>query len=211
MYTFGPSLYYRALKGLPISESTILYSLVGIYALILGSILGTETFQISRLIGGIILIAGIVLISLKKGKFKIDKNLLLMIAATFLYAIGALTDDLIISHHYFSTLFFQLINFSIGGFLIVFINPGTMKHVKKMYTRKTYPLIFLNAGFIFVSYFLIFTAYSLGGQASQITLVLSTETIAMVLFAALFLKERDRLPLKVLAACLAAVGIYLIA
>jgi drug/metabolite transporter (DMT)-like permease len=211
LYTLAPSLYFRALKNLPLSETTILYSLVGIYALFLGSIFGTESFHISRFIGGALVVLSIIIISLKKGQLKIDKNFFLMVAATLVYAFAALTDNQIIDHHYFSTLFFQLINFAVPAVLIILFNPGSFKHLKKLYTKKTYPLILLNGGFFFVSYFSIFTAYSRGGEASQINIILATETIVMVVLAALLLKERERLPLKLIAALLTAVGVYLIA
>jgi drug/metabolite transporter (DMT)-like permease len=209
-YTLAPSIYYRALKHLPISEVTILYTPTGIYILMIGLLLGTESFLILRLVGGILIIGAVVALTLKTGNWKNSIYTKLMVVASVLYAVGAITDQQIISRGYFSTLFFQAINFGLPALLILVFNPSSRQHLNKIYSRKLFPLVLLNGAFFFVSFFAIFKAYSSGGTASQVAFVLSTETIIMVVLAALFLKERRNLLLKLAAAAACGLGVFLL-
>jgi drug/metabolite transporter (DMT)-like permease len=209
-YTVAPSIYYRALKHLPVSEVTILYAQTGMYILMFSLLLGTESFLVSRLVGGLLIIGSVVALTLKNGSWENSIYTKLMIGATIIYALAAITDQYIISQGYFSTLFFQAINFGVPSLLIVAFNPESRHHLSKIYNQKTYPLVLLNGGFFFVSFFAIFKAYSSGGAASQVAFVLSTETIVMVLLAAIFLKERQNLLLKLAAALACSLGIFLL-
>lgn len=211
LYSIAPSLYYRALKRLPASEVTILYALTGIYTLILGVTLGMETFFMIRLVGAIFILLSTVLVSFKEGKWKINKYMGMMFVATLVYAAAAITDKIIISKEYFSLLFFQTLSFGIPSILILLINPKSIKYLPKVYRKRTLFTVFLNALFFFISFFAIYNAYKVGGDTSQVNLVMSTETVAMVIFAAIFLNERKHLFLKIIAAISATVGIYLLA
>lgn len=209
-YSIAPSLYYRVLKNMPISEVTIIYSLMGIFALIIGLLIGVETFHFSRLIGGLIIIISIGLLTFKERKWKSNKYFWMLILATLTYAIAAILDNRIISANYFSTLFFQTLSFGIPSILILLINPKSSQHLKKIYNRRVYPIVLINALFFFVSFFTIYNAYKFGGDTSQVNLILSTEIVVTVIFAAIFLKERDNLILKIFAGVLAIIGVILL-
>lgn len=56
----------------------------------------------------------------------------------------------------------------------------------------------------------VYTAYQIGRNAAQISSINNTQTILIVILAAIFLKERDRLPSKIVAACLSVAGIILL-
>jgi drug/metabolite transporter (DMT)-like permease len=209
-YTLAPTLYYQALKHLPISEVTILYSLTSIYILLFGVLLGTEIFVLSRFVGGMFIISSVIALTLKSGKWKSSVHTKMMVFATFLYAIAAITDKQIISNRYFTPLFFQTINFGLPSLFLLIFNAESRKHLKKIYNKAVYPKVVLNGAFFFVSFYTIYRAYSSGGEASQVAFVLSTETIVMVLVAALFLKERQHLFLKTVTAVVCALGVYLL-
>ncbi len=209
-YTVAPSFYYRALKKLPLSEVTILFALTGMYALLIGIVLGTESFVLSRFLGGALIIGSVAVVTLRDGHWKTSPHILMMVGATALYAIAAVTDTQIISNDYFSTLFFQMVSFGVPSIALLFLNPQSRQHLHKIYNRKMYPIILLNGAFFFVSFFAIYQAYGAGGNTSQVAFLLSSETIVMVLVAAAFLKERKDLALKLLAATAAMFGIFLL-
>ena len=209
-YALAPSIYYRVLKKIPVSEITILYSLVGIYALIFGIIIGVETLIVARLIGGLLIIAATVILNFRGKQFKFDQNVWLMVLATCLYGIGALTDNYIIGGNHLSPLFLQTVSYGLPAILILLFNKSSLKHLKKIYKKKVLPLFFFNGAFSFVSFLSIYKAYEYGGDTSQVNLVLSTATIIMVLCAAVFLGERKNFVLKIAASILAATGVYLL-
>lgn len=214
LYTLAPSFYWRALKNLPASEVAILFNISSLYILIFGLILGTETFSLQRVTGGIFIFTATSLAGLytqHKSKFKINKYFFMMMIATLLYAFGAITDNFIITKKYFSPLFFQILNFGIPSVLILLINKNSMQYVSKIYQPKIYKYMMLNSLFFFGSFWLIYKAYEAGGVASEVGFTLSTETILVVILAAIFLKERDHLKIKMFAAGLVCFGLYLLA
>ncbi|HZZ98607.1 MAG TPA: EamA family transporter [Candidatus Saccharimonadia bacterium] len=210
MYTIAPYFYYRALKLLPLSEVLILYSLTGAFALAVGVFLGAEPFYFSRLIGGIVILFSVVLLSIEKGKWKINKGFWLMLGATFFYALGATADNQLIAHNYFSNLFVLSITFGVPGILLFLLDSSARSHATRMFTRKIYPTIAVTALFFLLSFSSLFLAYRQGGTTSQVSFVLCTETIAVVVLAAIFLGERDNMKKKVIAAILACVGVFLL-
>lgn len=213
MYTIAPSFYWRALKHLPASEVSILYDLTTVYIFILGVTLGTEAFSITRLIGGLLIVGAVLILGFstaKKNKFKVNKYFWMLMAATFLYALAALTDNIIVSRDYFSPLFFQILSFGVPSLLILVINPGTMPRLKNVYNFKVYRYILLNGLFFFGSFWAIYKAYDVGGVTSEVNFVTSSETILTVVLAGLFLKERDHLGVKIFCSILAGYGIYLL-
>jgi drug/metabolite transporter (DMT)-like permease len=211
LYSIAPSFYWRALKQLPLSETTILYSMTGVYILIIGITLGLEGFSPVRTLGAILVIFSIVLVLLREGRWKISRYTWMMIFGTAVYAVAALTDNFIIVQNNASILPYQAINFSVPAFLILILNPKSITGAISVYKDRNYlKWIFVNAFFYFVSFFSIFKAYEAGGATSQVNIFLSTETIVLVILSAIFLKERENLKIKLLAAIIASLGVYLI-
>ena len=210
-YTIAPSLYYRSLKHLPASETSILYTLTGVYTLAIGVTLGLELFYPIRFLGIISILLAVILITFKEGVWKMNKYTWFMVVGMCFYAIAALTDKIIVSRGYFSLLFFQTLNFGLPAFLLLCMNPKSIPHLKTVYSnRKTLSFIWLNGILFLVSTFSIFNAYKYGADASQVVIILSKETVIMVIFAAIFLKETKHLFLKLIAAVFATLGIYLL-
>ena len=56
----------------------------------------------------------------------------------------------------------------------------------------------------------VYAAYQIGRNAAQIASITPTYSILIVILAAIFLNERDRLPRKLSAATLAIIGIFLL-
>jgi drug/metabolite transporter (DMT)-like permease len=209
-YSIAPSFYWRALKYLPVSEVGILYSLTGFYALFLGVALGKEEFSVARLLGGLLIIAAIALVSLKKQPWSTGKYFLMLVVATAFYAIAIVTDKAIIDTGKLSPIFFQMLNFGIPAIIVLVINRVKWSDIKPVWSRSSVPLICINALFFFFSVFTIYKAYEAGGEASQVNLVVATEVVILVTISSVLLDERKNLLKKVIAAILAMIGIYLI-
>ncbi|PWU24181.1 hypothetical protein C5B42_00365 [Candidatus Cerribacteria bacterium 'Amazon FNV 2010 28 9'] len=211
LYAAAPSLYYRVLKHLPISEVTILYALTGIYALFFGLAIHSELFSLFRIFGALFIFVSVLLVSLHGKKARFNRYFWMMVVATLLYAIAAMIDNKIVESHFIDTTLYQALNFGIPAFILLLLNPRNAKDVSKIIKNKTTLIhTYVNGLFFFFSFFFIFKAYEAGGYASQVNLVLSTETIVTVIFAAFFLKERKYLNVKIIAALFATLGVYLL-
>lgn len=211
LYSISPLFYYKALKNLPLSEVTILYSLAGLFALAIGIAFNLESFYLSRLFGGTLIIGAIMIVTKINRAVGISKYTWIMIIGTFFYACAAITDNIIISSKTIPQLLFQAIAFGVPAFLVLLLNPKSINGLKKIFKKKTLlKIVPLNAVFFFVSYFGVYSSYSVGGTPSQVNLFLAAETIVTVIFSALLLKERKSLLPKVLAGILTSVGVYLL-
>ncbi len=58
---------------------------------------------------------------------------------------------------------------------------------------------------------LFYYALSIGANASQVAPILQSAVITTVILAAIFLKERDKLLKKLIAALMVMIGVFLIA
>lgn len=210
-YSVGPSIYYKVLKTLEASEVTILYSFVGVYSLFIGLGLGTDSITLQKVFGAICIITSVILISWKKQGVQFSKYTFWLFIGTLFYAAGAVADNLVVSKIGLSPLFYQILNFGLPALGVYVLNLPSLKKLVPLVTDKiNLKAIALNS-VIFFAYFLsIFYAYAYGGTASGVNLILSAEAILVVLFAILFLKERDRMAQKLSAALIVALGIYLI-
>lgn len=209
LYTLAPSLYYRALKNLPLSIITIIYSLSGFFALLIQTILGYKSFIFSGLLGSVLVILSVAIVSLKSAEIKFSRPLLLTLLATIIYALTAVIDTQLTVK--FTLNFYLSVAFGICGLLILPINLIPWKKIIAPYRLIHYKTVILNGTFQAVSFFFIFRAYKAGGSAAQVYSLLALETVLTVLAAALFLSERRDLPLKISAGLIASLGVYLLA
>ena len=99
----------------------------------------------------------------------------------------------------------------IPGILLLPLNLLSPKKIIQPYRKKNLRLVVISALPIALSFFFTFRAYHFGGTAGQVYSVLSLEAVITVIAAAIFLKERQDLILKALAAIVAGLGVYLLA
>ncbi len=133
----------------------------------------------------------------------------MLFSACISYAIAAVLDHQLIAH--FSDSLYIALTFGIPGILLLPLNLLSLKKIKQPYKKGNFKIVILNAIPIALSFFFTFQAYHLGGSAGQVYSVLSMEAIVAVIAAAIFLNDRKNLPLKILAATIAGLGVYLLA
>jgi uncharacterized membrane protein len=71
-------------------------------------------------------------------------------------------------------------------------------------------LVISSAIFYTVAVLTVYGAYQIGRNAAQISSLTQTSTILIVILAAVFLNEKDRLPRKFIAAVLSIIGVVLL-
>lgn len=213
VWALGSCFYYPPYKHLPISETTITSSLQGFFALIFGLLLfHTETFHILRLLGGLFVIISVALISQEKGKWKFNTFTLLFLLSTLLFGLGTVVDNTIISHNFFSSVVFLMIfNFGVTSFVVTLLRPQTIKRLHTIYMdKKALLAVTLSSLTSGLSFYFVYKAYKLHVVASQAQLLLSTQTIFIVLLGSVLFKEKGNLRKKLLAGIIATIGIYLV-
>lgn len=208
IYTIAPSLYYRAVKNLPFSIVAIVYSLSGLFAILIELIFRISTFSLPVLIGSTLIVASVVLVSFKNEELSKKKYLLAAILATLFYSFAAILDHQL-SAGLNSSLYMSL-TFGIPAFLILLFNRTPLSKIKETYRIDNYKFAAINGFMIATSFYFIFQAYKYGGSASHVYSVLSLDAVLTVLAAAIFLRERNNLLIKFIAAVIASFGVYLL-
>ena len=207
VYTICPSFYYRALKNLPYSIVTIVYSLSGLFAFSISIFFHLNSFYLLGLLGSFLIVASVVLVSFKSSELKSSRYLLYMFLATFFYSLAATIDSQLVPHY--SITFYTALTFGIPGILIM-LNFIPLKKFLLPYQKKNYLSVITNGSIMGISLIFIFASYRVGGTTAQVYSILAMEAILSVIFSAIFLKDRKDLLLKIVAAVIAGFGVYLL-
>lgn len=172
-----------------------------------GLIFFKEPFVLTKFIGAMLIIFSNILIFYKKGKFEFNKYILLGILANISYTI-ALFLDVNISDN-FNLPFYVAITLMIPAILISIIERIKVSDIKNELVNGNKKAIFITAFSWALSIISSLRAYQLG----NVTIVapLSALTVILnVIFGYLFLKEKNNLLRKIIAAIIVIISIILI-
>lgn len=194
-------------SGVEASTFSILKQLSTTFMIFAGIIFFKEEFILTKFIGAMLIIFSNVLMFHKKGKFEFNKYVLLGIFSNLAFTI-ALFLDVNISDS-FNLPFYVALTLILPALLIIIferIKPSEIKNELKNGNKKATLITALTWGTAIV---MQLRAYQLG----NVTVIapLSALTVMLnVIVGYLFLKERDNLLKKIIAAILIIISIVLI-
>lgn len=211
-YTVGPSLYYLGLKNVELSESMILGSSGILWSLVLGLIVLDENLSWYKLIGVVFVFGAIFLITYTPNTNlkSYSKYKIMLLVSSFFYVLAATFDNKLVE--FSNAASYMSVSFLLGGAVMLISNlprfktSGIATYKNKMFWK----VIAINAVFIYLTYICIIRAYELGGEVSRMYPIQQSESILVPLLGIVLLKERERIPVKLLAAVIAFIGILLI-
>lgn len=211
LYCAAPWLYYRALQRLPVSQVVTVQALIGVFALLGGVVLGLERPSAARVAGAALVVLAIAGVSAGPGARRISRPTLDLVASTALYAGGALVDQQLVARFGLDPQLMLGVAFLAPGLILSALSLRVAGLPARTLARVMGERAVLgNMLALFVAYSATYRAYALGGSASGVTLVLACEAVVVVALAALLLRERERLPWRLAAGALVAVGLGLI-
>ena len=124
------------------------------------------------------------------------------------YAIAIVSDTYILEA-YDAVSYTPVISL-LPGIILLVLNPGVIKKFKK-YTKISYLKNLSFFGFFYsIQAICYYVALNKGADLSQIAPIFRAEIIFTVILATMFLKERDNLFIKFLAAFIAILGVFMI-
>lgn len=211
-YTIGPSLYYMGLKHVELSEAMTLGSTSVIWALILGvSVLG-ESLSLVKVAGVVLVFLAVLLITHSPNSKLISysKYKLFLLVAPFFYVLAATLDNRLVG--FSNAASYMSVSFLLGGMVLLMTNLLRLKTagLTTLKNKVVWKIIPINAIFIYLTYICIMRAYELGGEVSRMYPIQQTESILVPLLGIILLKERQRIPVKIVAAIAAFLGIILV-
>lgn len=205
----GASIFnFKALKLIEASEVTILSSVKVVVTIIASIIFLQESFNGLNILGTIAVLFSIFLVTnLKKG-IKFNKGIIYTFAMALFSGLAIVADGFNV-HNYDVVSYNAITNFLVVCILLGF-NPKSIKQSKQFLSmnllKKMLPLG-LFATFQGLAYML---ALASGGNTSQVGTIRQASVIVTVILAVIFLKERDYLIRKLIAAVLVTIGVILL-
>lgn len=201
-------LLFKASKELEASEVTIISTVTSIATIITAVLFLHEAFNLVRLLGVVLIIFSVILVSLNKGKLRFNRGVWYALASSICGGIAITNDTFILqTTDVYSML---VIGWLTPGLFLLATNPKIIKKINYFFNYKKFMKMFLMTLFYTFSGIAFYLAIAMGGQASQVTPIGQASIITTIILASLFLRERDHLPKKMIAAILVTLGVLLL-
>jgi drug/metabolite transporter (DMT)-like permease len=205
-YTAATLLHFKALQKVGAGEVTILTSTRALWTILIAVLLLGESFTIFKLIGTILILAGVWIIPTKG--FKLNEGVIYALAGAFCYGVGFATDTYIL--RYSEAISYTAISFILPGLLIFAINPKMSKEIKSLFRPSTLSKMVLLGIFYSIGAIAIYLAYQQGGTAAQLAPISQSVVVLTVLLAAITLGENDNLLRKLISAIIVTIGVLML-
>lgn len=194
-------------SGIEASTFSMLKQLSTVFMIIAGLLFFHEDFVWQKILGAILIIFSNILIFYQKGNQKLDKYVLLGIISNLAFSV-ALFLDVNISEH-FNLAFYVALTLFVPALFIMVAERVKPSEIKSEFVNGNKKFILLTSvcwGTMIVAQLL---AYQLG-SVTVIAPLCALTVIGNVIVGWTFLKERDHLPKKIVAAILIVTSILLI-
>lgn len=209
LYSLGNISKFKSLKKIEISELTIIYQSSTLVTVAIAiSFLG-ESFHLLQILGLALVITAIILVTLKNHiKFSLSTGEIWAFIAAASFG-AAFANDVYILRT-FDLWTYTFLAFLIPGILSLPFLGKEIRSLRHLVDGENRFGFLLSSMIYAVAVLTVYYAYQIGRNAAQIASITPTYSILIVILAAIFLKERGRLPRKLFAASLAVIGVMLL-
>lgn len=204
----GALFWFKSLKLIEASEFVVLFASRSFWIIIAAVILLGEHFSLIQAFGALLIFLAVYLASWKTKKFRLGKGETYALLGAAFFGLGIISDSIILQK-VDSTTYLPIGFFSTATFVWITnfkLTPQIIAGFKSSLLPKFTILAFASG----LTAFTYLTAYQVGRNAAQIAAINQLSTILIVIAGIIFLKERDRLGKKILAALISFAGVLLI-
>ena len=207
LYGLGTLSYFKAIKTIEASESTILASIGSVVTLVTAYIFLGERLNLQQLVGVVFVLISVSIISLKKG-LKFNKGVLFSILGTSFYGL-AVTNDVYVLRH-FDALSYTPIMSLLPGIFILLLKPSSIISIIETIRKPLMKPLILYCFFYGIQAITYYAALENGALASRTTVIYKSEIFITVMLAAIFLNERSNMKQKIFATVISTIGVILL-
>jgi len=209
-YAASTLFYYHALKRTEISQVETIVTSRSVWMMLLGAIFFHEPLYLSKVLGVVLIFAGLAVIYWRPGvKQPLGRAHLYVLLFTLMISGGSALDKFAISH--FSVAFYQVIIFLLPSLLTVIFIPGTLAKIRPMLRwSRTSLLILAACALQAIACLALYRAYQIGGELSVIGPLAQTSTVLTIFIGIIFLREHWNLRRKLLGIALSLLGVVCI-
>lgn len=208
LYAGSMFFLFKALQTTEASVATIFGSTSSIWTIIIAILFLGESFGLIQFLGVILIFLAILLVTFKKNAFQADQGAICLFLYGACTGLGLANDAFILK--YSEVFSYTALTWLFPGFARLILQPKAVYHMKPLFKPQHLAKMLLLVCFAAVSSVTFYLAYKAGGPISILSPMFSSNIILMVILAALFMGERDRLIRKFIAAAMAVIGILLI-
>lgn len=206
-YALSDRINTTVRSGIEASTFSIIKQLSTVFMILAGLLFFKEKFVWEKIIGAGLIIFSNILIFYKKGNQKFDKYVLLGIFSSVISSIALFLD--VNNSNNFNFAFYAALTLLVPGLFITAVERIKISAIKNKFKDGNWKAILITGiccGLTLVSQL---RAYQLG-EATSVAPLCALTVIANVLVGYLFLKERNNLTKKLIAAFLIILSVFLI-
>lgn len=207
-YSAANIFILKSLQLIEASEFTVLFVTRAFWTILVAILFLGEKFSLIQFVGTLFVLAGVIVVSYKKNKFKINKGAIFAILGAFCLGVAFTNDAFLVRH--FDVMSYEALAFILPSIAIAVVFPKSLKKMKPLFKVPTLTKISFLSLIYAISAVTVFLAYQVGRNAAQLGALNQLSTVITVIFAIIFLKETSDLWKKVLGSVLAFIGAVLI-
>ena len=208
LYGFSNVFIFKSLKQTEASKFTIVFASRAFFTVLASALLLKEFLTGTQFVGALLIFSGVVLVNLKSSKFFLDKGSLLALFGAITFGIANTNDRYLLKS--FNIYPYITLAFIAPFFLMSAVYPKELKHIKLFLDKKILKKALLLSVVYAFSAAAFFAALQASSSSSLVASVNITSVIVIVMLSAIFLKERDNLPKKIVGAILSFIGLLLL-
>ena len=206
-YTISDRVNTTVRSGIEASTFSVITQLSTVFMIVAGVLFFKEPFVLNKFIGAILIVFSNVLIFFKKGNGKPNKYVLLGIFANVCFSIALFLD--VNNSDKFNLPIYVALTLGIPTILIAIFEKIKFSDIKEEYNKGNKKAIWITAITWSLSIVAQLRAYQLG-EVSIVAPLCALSVILNVIVGYFFLKEKDDMFKKIIAALLIILGIILI-
>lgn len=206
-YALSDRINTTVRSGIEASTFSIIKQLSTVFMILAGLLFFKEKFVWKRIIGAGLIIFSNILIFYKKGNQKFDKYVLLGIFSSVISSVALFLD--VNNSNNFNFAFYAALTLLVPGLFITAVERIKISSIKNKFKDGNWKVILRTGICCGLTLVAQLRAYQLG-EATSVAPLCALTVIANVLVGYLFLKERNNLFKKLIAAFLIILSVFLI-
>jgi drug/metabolite transporter (DMT)-like permease len=199
---------FSSLKYIELSEFMILFQISVVTTVVISILFLKDKFLPINILGLVFVLSGAILVSWKSQKFALSKGEIFALLSGVCLGAEMANDAFIVRGFDVPTyLFFALM---IPGTITWMFYFRKTKDLKNLFQKSQIKVFGAATIFYAISVVAVFLSYQIGRNMARISSIYASSIILTVILAIIFLKERKKLPIKIIAAILGTIGVILL-
>lgn len=208
VYTLASVFNFKAYAATDAATATILTRSFLLWVLIGGVIIFKENLTTKQIIGCLLIIASVIVLGLSSARIKFKTGELFGIFSGLFFGAGALFDKGLLK--YFNLTWYQFLSLFLTGILVFVTFRKRMNFAATVKSKQTLSVIAAMGALLTLGNIFLFSAYQNQGYVSLTNMITQLRIPVIFLYGFLFLRERERLPNKIVSTVFLITGAVLL-